>query len=502
MGKGRGGNKGDGAYNLGEEGRTLGNQLSNELRDVNERNYAAYNPLATRLSGQVNDTFDSLNYYSQNVNGANGQIMKTAQELKGLGNQGIAAGEDIYGTGLAYGGGAARAGTGVYDQGLQYANGAMDSTNAFLDRLTGMGGGSMSQPNISLGSVQNGSVQNGSTAAGGYGADYFNEWKNTYAPAARQMISDAQNFNTANYRENLATQAASDAAMQFQNAQAQNMRSMASMGVNPNSGAALGMQNQAMLANAAQRAGASTNTRWMAEQEGWKRVQDAVNNQAGSHLMGASNDALGVEASVTNANTGAQASVANANTAAQASVANANTAAQASMANQWLDSQTSLGTARMDAAASAFNAGLDAQSKNFQTGSAGLFSGINARNDAYNVAAQARMQGIGQGLTGYTNAGGLQHNAGQLKIDSARAANELAGGSLGLVMTPGEQYFQNLQAVQQPRLWGQDAITNGYNTRANIRAGAAANGAAQTSAGIGAVGSIAAAATPAVISLI
>lgn len=477
MGKGRGGNKGDGAYNLGEEGRTLGNQLSDELRSVNERNYAAYNPLATRLSGQLNDTFDSMNYYSQNVNGANGQIMKTAQELKGLGNQGIAAGEDIYGTGLAYGGGAARAGTGVYDQGLQYANGAMDSTNAFLDRLGGMGGGA-SQPSIALGSVQN-----GSTAAGGYGADYFNEWKNTYAPAARQMISDAQNFNTANYRENLATQAASDAAMQFQNAQAQNMRSMASMGVNPNSGAALGMQNQAMLANAAQRAGASTSTRWMAEQEGWKRVQDAVNNQAGSHLMGASNDALGVEASVTNANTGAQ-----------ASVANANTAAQASMANQWLDSQTSLGTARMGAAASAFNAGLDAQSRNFATGSAGLFSGINARNDAYNIAAQGRMQGIGQGLTGYNNAGGLQSNAGQLKIDSARAASELAGGSLGLVMTPGEQYFQNLQAVQQPRLWGQDAITNGYNTRMNIRAGAAANGAAQTSAGIGAVGAIAAAA--------
>lgn len=147
--------------------------------------------------------------------------------------------------------------------------------------------GAVSQPNISLGSVTNG------TTAAGVMQRITSTSGKRLRPAARQQLSDAQNFNTAGYREVLARQAASDAAMQFQNAQAQNMRSMASMGINPNSGAAMGLQNQTMLANAAQRAGAATNAGVMAEQEGWNRVNTAMNNTAGQHLMGAANDALG-----------------------------------------------------------------------------------------------------------------------------------------------------------------------------------------------------------------
>jgi hypothetical protein len=258
-------------------------------------------------------------------------------------------------------------------------------------------------------------------------------------------------------------------------------RTMGSTGMNMGSGAAAALQQQAMLANAAQRAGAGTGTRWAAEQEGWNRVNTAMNNQAGAHLIGGANDALGVEASVTNANTGAQ-----------ASVANANTAAQASLANGWLDSQTTLGTARMSAAANAFNAGLDARSRDYATWTAGLnnayATGTSGLNNAYHTGSDALMQGYQTGSQGlmqgynqatgaYNNAGDLYRGAGQLSIDAQRAANESANTSLGLYMTPREQYFQNSQAAMQPQMWG---LTNHYNAYMGAKQIEAANAANQS----------------------
>jgi hypothetical protein len=233
---------------------------------------------------------------------------------------------------------------------------------------------------------------------------------------------------------------------------------MMSMGVRPGAGAYAAMQNQALLANAAQRAAAGQNASWQAEQEGWKRVNDAVNNQAGAHLMGASNDALGVEASVTNANT-----------AAQASVANANTAAQASLANGVLDAQSAMANARMSAAANAFNAGLDARSRDYGTATQGLMQG-------YSTGSQGLLQGLNQAQTGYRDAGGLYYNAGQLSIDATRAANDAATNSLGLRMMPREQHFQNYMAAIQPEMWGLTGLYNGYMGMKNIQGGSSLTG--------------------------
>ena len=473
MGGKSSGSKGNEFFTISNQDNWYGEQFTKDLKNINDDNYRAVNPLAQHLSGMTQGNSDALSQYGRNVVGPNGQIMQTAQGLKDYAGQSVGAGYDIYNQGLGYGRDNAQAGWDVYNQGLNYADGAMDSASRFISSLGGMAG-AVSQPNISLGSVTN-----GTTAAGGNAEDYFNEWKNVYAPAARQQLSDAQNFNTAGYREVLARQAASDAAMQFQNAQAQNMRSMASMGINPNSGAAMGLQNQTMLANAAQRAGAATNAGVMAEQEGWNRVNTAMNNTAGQHLMGAANDALGVEASVTNTNTNAQ-----------ASVANANTAAQASMANNWVDSQSSLANARMGAAASVFNAGLDAQSRNFATGSGGLFQGLQNQQGYYGTASQGLLSGLNQGMQGYNYAGGLQVDAGKLGIDAARAANESAGTSLGLAMTPREQYFQNYLSALQPQMWGREQLTNGAMNRANVKAGAEANNAGLTGSIIGGLGAI------------
>jgi hypothetical protein len=330
-----------------------------------------------------------------------------------------------------------------------------------------------------------------------------------YAPAARQQLADAQNYNTAGYREYLAQQAAGNAARAFQNTQGQNARTMASMGWQPGSGAMASMQQQAALASAAQQAAQGTAAAWQAEQEGWNRVNTAMNNQAGAHLIAGANDALGVEAGVTNANTAAQASVANANTAAQASVANANTAAQASLANGWLDSQTSLGTAQMGAAMGAFNAGLSARSNDFSTGAQGLQAGyntgVNAQLQGYQTGAQSQMagyqlggqallEGYNQAANAYRDAGDLYNYAGQLSIDAQRVSNESANTSLGLYMTPREQYFQNQMMAIQPEMWGLTNKYNAYLGANQIEAGNASNEAGLFSSIIGAGGKIGAAA--------
>ncbi len=285
-------NLGDNAYN---QGMAIGSDIYNQGRNIGNN---AYNQ-GMAIGSDIYNEGRSLgnNAYNQGMAIGNNAY-----------NQGMAIGNRVYDQGLTIGGN-------VYNQGLTQGADSMNRADAFIGSLGGMAG-AVSQPSISLGSVQN-----GTTAAGGNAQDYHNEWRNVYAPAARQQLADAQNFNTAAYRENLAMQAMADAGRQFQNSQSQIQRTMGSTGMNMGSGAAAALQQQAMLANAAQRAGAGTGTRWAAEQEGWNRVNTAMNNTAGAHLIGGANDALGVEASVTNANTGAQASVANANTAAQASLA-------------------------------------------------------------------------------------------------------------------------------------------------------------------------------------
>lgn len=118
------------------------------------------------------------------------------------------------------------------------------------------------------------------------GADYYNYMSTTFRPLEKSIVADAQNFNTAAYRERLATQAAADVGLAFGRTRAMNERAMASMGVNPNSGRFAGMNNASMLAQAATRAGLMSNTRTQAEQMGYARKLDAAG--LGRGLPGAS----------------------------------------------------------------------------------------------------------------------------------------------------------------------------------------------------------------------
>lgn len=121
--------------------------------------------------------------------------------------------------------------------------------------------------------------------------DYYQYQQDTYRPLEQGLVADAQNFDTEAYRNKLATQASADAGLAFGQTQAMNQRSMASMGVNPNSGRFAGMQQQSGLAQAANRANVMTGTRMQADQMGHARKMDAAG--LGRGLAGASLGAYG-----------------------------------------------------------------------------------------------------------------------------------------------------------------------------------------------------------------
>lgn len=121
--------------------------------------------------------------------------------------------------------------------------------------------------------------------------DYYNYQQQTFRPVEQGLVKQAQQFNTADYRNQLASQAAAASAQAFGNTQASSNRAMASMGVNPNSGRFAGITAQTNLGLAAQRAGAMTGARQQAEQLGWARQMDVTG--LGRGLAGASTAAYG-----------------------------------------------------------------------------------------------------------------------------------------------------------------------------------------------------------------
>jgi hypothetical protein len=121
--------------------------------------------------------------------------------------------------------------------------------------------------------------------------DYYDYQTSTFRPVEQGLVKQAQEFNTDAYRNQLASQAAADAGRAFSQTQAATQRSMAAMGVNPNSGRFAGLQNQNAVALAAQQANAMTGTRRQAEQLGWARQMDAAG--LGRGLAGASTAAYG-----------------------------------------------------------------------------------------------------------------------------------------------------------------------------------------------------------------
>ena len=116
--------------------------------------------------------------------------------------------------------------------------------------------------------------------------DYYDYQTGTFRPLEQGIVRQAQEFNTGAYREQLASQAAEDAARAFSNMQGQTMRGLDRRGVSTGSGNAMAMANQNALAAASMRAGAMTGTRERAEQLGYARQLGAA--ELGRGLAGSS----------------------------------------------------------------------------------------------------------------------------------------------------------------------------------------------------------------------
>lgn len=116
--------------------------------------------------------------------------------------------------------------------------------------------------------------------------DYYNYQTDTFRPLEKGLVEQARNYNTEGNRQQLAAQAAADAANAFQSAQGVTNRQMARQGINPSSGAALMMRNQNAVGLAGMTAGAANNARRQAEQTGFARSLDVTG--LGRGLSGAS----------------------------------------------------------------------------------------------------------------------------------------------------------------------------------------------------------------------
>jgi hypothetical protein len=116
--------------------------------------------------------------------------------------------------------------------------------------------------------------------------DYYNYQQETFRPVERGLVADAQRFSTEDYREQMARDAALQAARAFGTTQAMGDRAAAARGISIDSPAAMAMRNQGQYALATGTAQMMNNARTQAEQMGFARRLDVTG--LGRGLAGAS----------------------------------------------------------------------------------------------------------------------------------------------------------------------------------------------------------------------
>lgn len=148
------------------------------------------------------------------------------------------------------------------------------------------------------------------------------QWKiyeQTFRPVEQRMVQDAMNFDSPERQARMAAEAGSDVTRGYNAAQAQNARTMAAMGINPNSGRFQGLANETSLAQAKDTAGAMNKARRDTELQGialrtgaaqFGRNMPSTGIAADTMALNAGNSAVGSLASnsqIRNANTAAAA---------------------------------------------------------------------------------------------------------------------------------------------------------------------------------------------------
>lgn len=139
------------------------------------------------------------------------------------------------------------------------------------------------------------------------GRDWYNYQKEVFRPVEQSMVAQAMRESTPEFYEKYAQEAMARQAVSNANAQGQMERTMASMGVNPNSGAYTAQQRGLTLQNAATMGAAGNDAYDRAEALGWARRADVAG--LGKGLVGAGNASYGLA-------TGSNSAAANATNAA------------------------------------------------------------------------------------------------------------------------------------------------------------------------------------------
>lgn len=132
------------------------------------------------------------------------------------------------------------------------------------------------------------------------GRDLYNYQKDVFRPVEQSLVAQAMRESTPDYYEQYAQKAVAAQAGANANAQGQMERNLASMGVNPNSGAWQSAQRGVQLGNAAALGGVANDSRDRAEALGWAKKAEVAG--IGKGLVGAGNASYGL---ASNANTSA-----------------------------------------------------------------------------------------------------------------------------------------------------------------------------------------------------
>ena len=141
------------------------------------------------------------------------------------------------------------------------------------------------------------------------GDDYYKYQKETFRPLEQGLVDDANAFSESGAKEQFARQAAADLQGQQANQIGQNNRAMAAMGVNPNSGKFQAISSQQGLANAAARAGATSNARVQADALGTAKRMEVAG--LGRNLTGAAQGSYGLALNAGNSAVGNNAQAGN-----------------------------------------------------------------------------------------------------------------------------------------------------------------------------------------------
>lgn len=102
-------------------------------------------------------------------------------------------------------------------------------------------------------------------------------YKDTFQPVEKQMVDEANNYDSAERKDAVAGQAAMEVGKQFAATRDANTRNMARMGINPNSGKFQASANSTAVQEALGKASASTKARTDAENMGIMLRKDAAN---------------------------------------------------------------------------------------------------------------------------------------------------------------------------------------------------------------------------------